>query len=229
MNIDILNALLTGFFLSFMIGPVFFVLLETSATKGIKHAIIFDLGVVLADVIFIVLAYYGSYQLLNSIKDDSRLFFIGGSVLFIYGFITFWKEKRRRIVDSSLTIPEKNSLIGLFFKGFLLNFINVGVLVFWLGLVVVVSTNVGMNDQRALLYFSTIVIAYFITDIGKIILAKQLKNKLTPAVITKIRKIMGLILMFIGLLIASKGFIPEKTLHKVKDKVEQVIDKVKKD
>jgi len=49
MSFDIVNALLTGFFLAFMVGPVFFVLLETSATKGIKEAIFFDLGVILAD------------------------------------------------------------------------------------------------------------------------------------------------------------------------------------
>jgi len=96
---------------------------------------------------------------------------------------------------------------------------------FWLALVVVISANVGMNAQRIFLYFATILIGYFITDIGKIMLAKQLKNKLTPAVITKIRKIMGIILMVIGLAVASKGFIPQKTLDQIKIKVENVIDK----
>ena len=55
---DIISAIPLGFFLSFMIGPVLFVLLETSVVKGFKAAIIFDLGVVLADVIFILIAYF---------------------------------------------------------------------------------------------------------------------------------------------------------------------------
>ena len=226
MNFDIINALLTGFFLAFMVGPVFFVLLETSSTQGVKQAIIFDLGVILADVIFISASYYGSYQILTRIKDDPRLFFVGGIILFIYGLLTFLKEKKRKLVDTKLTIKEEPSLIGLFLKGFLLNFINVGVLAFWLGLVVVISTNVGMNTNRVFLYFTTILIAYFVTDLGKIFAAKQLKNKLTPAVITKIRKAMGIILMVIGLVIASKGLIPEKTINKVKNSVENAIDKV---
>jgi threonine/homoserine/homoserine lactone efflux protein len=225
MNFDIVNALISGFFLSFMVGPVFFVLLETSATKGIKQAIIFDLGVVFADIIFIVLSYYGSYALLNKIKDDPRLFFIGGILLFSYGLITFIKEKRRKIIlDPKLVVVEKENFLAMFFKGFLLNFINVGVLGFWLALVIVISSNVGMNGERVFLYFTTILIAYFITDIGKIVLAKQLKSKLTPRVIKKIRKIMGIILMVIGLVIASKGFIPQKTIDNIKQKAEDVMN-----
>ncbi len=225
MNFDIINALVSGFFLSFMVGPVFFVLLETSATKGIKQAIIFDLGVITADAIFIVLSYYGSYALLNKIKDDPRLFFAGGIILFSYGLITFIKEKRRKIIlDPKLVVVEKENFLGLFFKGFLLNFINVGVLGFWLALVIVISSNVGMNGERVFLYFTSILIAYFVTDLGKIVLAKQLKNKLTPPVVTKIRKIMGIILMVIGLAIASKGFIPQQTLDNFKQKAEDVMN-----
>jgi threonine/homoserine/homoserine lactone efflux protein len=225
MNFDIVNALISGFFLSFMVGPVFFVLLETSATKGIKQAIFFDLGVVFADIIFIILSYYGSYALLNKIKDDPRLFFIGGILLFSYGLITFIKEKKRKIIlDPKLVVVEKENFLAMFFKGFLLNFINVGVLGFWLALVIVISSNVGMNGERVFLYFTTILTAYFITDLGKIVLAKQLKNKLTPRVIKKIRKIMGIILMIIGLAIASKGFIPQKTIDNIKQKAEDVMN-----
>ena len=224
MNFDVVNALISGFFLAFMVGPVFFVLLETSATKGIKQAIIFDLGVILADIIFIVISYYGSYALLNKIKDDPRLFFVGGIILFAYGLITFIKEKRRKIIlDPKLVVVEKVNFFGMFLKGFLLNFINVGVLGFWLALVIVISSNVGMNGERVFLYFSTILIAYFVTDLGKIVLAKQLKNKLTPQVITKIRKVMGIILMVIGIAIASKGFIPQKTIDNFKQKAEDVM------
>ena len=61
---DILNAIPIGIGLAFMIGPVFFVLLETSATKGFRAATIFDLGVILADVVFVYFAYYGSHSLL---------------------------------------------------------------------------------------------------------------------------------------------------------------------
>ena len=43
---DILTAIPLGILLAFTIGPVFFVLLETSITKGFRAAIVFDLGVI---------------------------------------------------------------------------------------------------------------------------------------------------------------------------------------
>ena len=61
---DIQAAIPLGFFLAFMIGPVFFVLIETSITKGIRAAIAFDAGVIIADIIFISVAYFSSFQLL---------------------------------------------------------------------------------------------------------------------------------------------------------------------
>ena len=54
---DIITGIPLGIFLSFLVGPVFFVLLETSAVKGFRAAFVFDLGVVLADILFIAVAY----------------------------------------------------------------------------------------------------------------------------------------------------------------------------
>ena len=54
---DILSGIPWGIFLSFMIGPVFFILIETSIIKGFRAAIVFDFGVVLADIIFLIIAY----------------------------------------------------------------------------------------------------------------------------------------------------------------------------
>jgi len=94
---DFKNALLIGFFMAFMIGPVFFMLIQTSILKGARAAIAFDLGVIIGDLTFILIAYYGSRPLLEKIKDDPRLFFIGGFVLIIYGLITYFdKENKKR-------------------------------------------------------------------------------------------------------------------------------------
>lgn len=222
---DILNAIPIGVGLAFMIGPVFFVLLETSATKGFRAAIIFDLGVVLADAIFIYLAYYGSRSMLEKIKDDPRLFILGGAILFVYGLLTFYKRRKPIITDADIVIVEKNNYLNLFFKGFFLNFINIGVLAFWLGLVVVISPNLEMNHNRLFNYFTAIIVAYFLTDIIKILLAKQLKNKLTPNVIRKIKRGMGIALMVFGIGLASKGFIPKETMKKIDNVIEKKVIK----
>ena len=219
---DILNAIPLGIALAFMIGPVFFVLLETSVTKGFRAAVVFDLGVILAHVIFVFFAYYGSRTLLEKIKDDPRLFVLGGGILFVYGLFTFYKRRKPIITDEDLVVVERNNYLSLFIKGFFLNFINIGVLAFWLGMVVVISPNLEMNDSRILNYFTSIIAAYFLTDLLKILLAKQLKNKLTPNVIRKIKRGMGIALMIFGLVLAFQGFLPKETIDKIDNAIENV-------
>lgn len=219
---DILKAIPIGFGLAFMIGPVFFKLIQTSILKGARAAIVFDIGVVAADVVFILFAFYGSHQFLNEIKDDPSLFFVGGAILIIYGLITYFRsETKQPVSDSGFIIPEKKNYLGLFVKGFFLNFINVGVLAFWLIMVLGVSSALSMDVDRIFRFFTAIIISYFITDIGKIVLAKQLKSKLTPKVISQIKKGMGVALIIFGLVLVVKGFIPPEEMN-----IDDIIDKV---
>jgi len=222
---DILNAIPIGVGLAFMIGPVFFVLLETSAIKGFRAALVFDLGVILADVVFVYFAYYGSRTLLEKIKDDPRLFVLGGLVLFIYGLITILKRRKPIDREGEISIVEKNNYLSLFIKGFFLNFINVGVLAFWLGMVVIIGPRLEMDEVRIFNYFTAVILAYFATDLIKILLAKQLKNRLTPVVIYKIKLGMGIALMVFGLVLGSKGFISEETMHKIDNVIEKKVTK----
>tara|TARA_B110000238_G_scaffold107149_1_gene116647 strand:+ start:506 stop:1174 length:669 start_codon:yes stop_codon:yes gene_type:complete len=216
---DFKNAILIGFFMAFMIGPVFFMLIQTSILKGARAAIAFDLGVLIGDLTFILIAYYGSRPLLEKIKDDPRLFFMGGLVLIIYGLITYLdKENKKENIASakSIKVPIiQNNYVKLFFKGYFLNFINIGVLAFWLGTVLVISPTLNMNQNAIFSYFGIILLAYFVTDLGKIFLAKQLKDKMTPTLIYRVKKIMGIILIICGVFLILKGFIPNERIEKL--------------
>lgn len=210
---DIQAAIPLGFFLSFMIGPVFFVLLETSVVKGFRAAISFDLGVVLADIIFIFLAYFSSYQLLENLSNQPGLYIFGGTLLSLYGVIVFSKKTKGELLDTNPHAPLKSNYLQLFVKGFLLNFINVGVLVFWLGIIIVVGPNLDANPSRFLLFFGTLIISYFLTDVVKILLAKRLKAYLTPLIILNIKKALGVLLLICGTTLITKGFLPKDKLN----------------
>ena len=222
---DILNAIPLGIALAFMIGPVFFVLLETSVIKGFRAAVVFDVGVIIADIVFVTFAYYGSRTLLEKIQDDPLLFVLGGGILFVYGLFTFYKRRKPVLTNENLVVVEKNNYFGLLLKGFFLNFINIGVLAFWLGMVVVISPSLEMNNTRIFNYFTTIIVVYFITDLLKILLAKQLKNKLTPEVIRKIKRGMGIAFMIFGLVLASKGLLSDATMQKIDSAIEKKVSK----
>ena len=218
---DIQAAVPLGFLLSFMIGPVFFVLLETSAIKGFRAAIVFDFGVILADGVFLVIAYFSSYQLLENLSNQPGLYVFGGVILLVYGITTIFKKPPKH-VDSDIRVS-KSDYLGLFVKGFLLNFINIGVLVFWLGIIIVVGPSLNNDPNRIVVFFSTMVGAYFVTDIFKILLAKQLKKKLTGNRIYLIKKGLGVILIVCGIVLIIKGFLPKDQFN-----IENGIERIEK-
>ena len=210
---DIQAAIPLGFFLSFMIGPVFFILLETSIVKGFRAAVAFDLGVIVADIFFIFLAFFSSYQLLENLSNQPGLYIFGGTLLAVYGVIVFSKKTKKSDLETNLKAPIKNNYLQLFMKGFLLNFINIGVLVFWLGIIIVVGPNLEGDVQRFLIFFGTLIIAYFFTDLIKILLAKRLKSYLTTGLILNIKKAIGILLLICGLTLITKGVLPKDKLN----------------
>jgi threonine/homoserine/homoserine lactone efflux protein len=90
-----------GNFLKFYDWSCFFILLETSILKGFRAAIVFDLGVILGDIVFIGIAYLGSYRLIQSLKDKPALFIFGGILMLAYGVLLVY-EKRRKSTQKKL-------------------------------------------------------------------------------------------------------------------------------
>ncbi|MBL0736230.1 LysE family transporter [Flavobacterium sp. GN10] len=220
---DILAGLPWGLVLSFMVGPVFFVLLETSITKGFRAAIVFDLGVVLGDIFFIAIAYLGSYRLISSLKDDPALFIFGGIIMLSYGIISFVKlKKEEKINDEEIDRDIlKRNYGSLFVKGFLLNVINIGVLGFWLAVIISVGPKLDMQTPRMMTFFTAVIITYLLIDCAKILLAKQLKSKMTPTNILKIKKGISVVLMVFGFALVIQGWFP-KEKQMVKNAFERI-------
>ncbi|MCF6129806.1 LysE family transporter [Flavobacterium sp. AS60] len=223
---DILSAIPLGFFLSFMIGPVFFVLLETSVVKGFRAAIVFDAGVVLADIVFITIAFFSSYRLIQSIKDDPALFIFGGLVMLTYGIISFVNNRKeaRKVNIDEIDPKElaKTNYLSLFIKGFFLNFINIGVLGFWLAILITIGPQLELKTSRMLAFFSTLIVTYFVTDIFKILLAKQLRNQLNQKNILLIKKFISIVLIISGVFLLTQGWFPkeQKIVNKAFEELE---------
>ncbi len=220
---DILSGIPWGIFLSFMIGPVFFILLETSIIKGFRAALVFDIGVVLGDIVFIAIAYLGSYRLIKSLEDNSALFIFGGMLMLAYGIISYISLHKEKKVNTHKIDNEiiKKDYLGLFIKGFFLNIINIGVLGFWLAVIISVGPKLEMQNSRMLTFFTTVIVSYLLVDCIKIVLAKQLKTKMTPTNILKIKKIISIVLMIFGIALIVQGWFP-KEKEKLKDALERI-------
>jgi threonine/homoserine/homoserine lactone efflux protein len=220
---DILAAIPLGFFLAFLLGPVFFVLLETAAIKGFRAAISFDMGVIFADIVFLLIAYLSTTKLLNKIKDDPALFIFGGGLLVTYGIIQFVQNKR---VLEHEEVPEiqklnKRDYLGLAAKGFLLNFINIGVLGFWLGLIIVFGPQLEMETNRMVIFFGVVLGTYLLIDIFKILAAKKLNQKLTPTRIYNVKRVISIILVVFGLFLIGQGLIPQE-INQIQNQIDNI-------
>jgi threonine/homoserine/homoserine lactone efflux protein len=216
------EAIIIGFILAFLIGPVFFMLIETSILKGFRAALSFDLGVMFGDIIFLLLTYFGSKPLLSNLENNPLFLKIGGILLITYGFISFLRTKQvAKIQDETLVIKEDAKYVRLFLKGFFINLINIGTLGFWLGLMLVYGSKYQMDAKKVSLFFGFIVLTYLFIDMLKIVLAKTLRAKMTPSRIYKMKKILGLVLMGFGFILFSKAYIPEEKMNKIEKAIEK--------
>ena len=204
MDFNLLTPVTVGFFTAFIMGPVFWVLLETSITKGFRAAVAFDLGVIIADTCFILICYLGSFQLLEDESNRQGLFVLGGTILFLYGIFS-WINRRRKNIKQPKIKQFKENYFGLVAKGFAINILNVGVFIFWGGVLIVSSPAIGKSFADFSLFFAIVLLSYFATDLIKISVANRFKNLLTTKGILIVNTIISIILMVSGVVLIIKG------------------------
>ncbi|MFN8363181.1 MAG: hypothetical protein U0T85_06125 [Cloacibacterium normanense] len=82
----ILSAIGLGFMLSLVfMETVFFLLIETSFCRGHRHALALDLGVITADILCIVAAYFASADLVELIDKHPGFYRITALIILVYG------------------------------------------------------------------------------------------------------------------------------------------------
>ena len=205
----ILNGALYGIVLAFLVGPVFFAILQTSIERGFGSGTLVAVGVSLSDAFYITLTYLGVYQLFDRGNFREYLAYFGGMVLLVFGiYYLFIKSKRLYQYDpQQFRINNPWKLVG---KGFIINGLSPMVLIFWLGTVGLATTKLGYaTPQKAIPFFASIVSTVFVTDVLKAKLADKLRRLLTPKFIRRLNLVLGFVLLVFGLrLIYYAGNLP---------------------
>ena len=213
-----LQAIGIGFLLSVMVGPVFFVLLETSITKGIRAALALDIGVFISDILYILfaLSFVDQISSINSGENKLIFGFIGGSIFIIYGIFYFFKKSK--MVDLTLeaentskevaAAPKDYLLLGL--KGFFLNIANPAVIFYWLSILSLAAQSVPDNTKNPntwiLLFISILLGTYFGFDILKVFAAKKLRTLVNQNLLNALNILIGLIFLLTGVFQLIKSF-----------------------
>lgn len=210
----VLKAVITGLILSVMLGPAFFLLLETSIKKGIRAALAFDMGVLVADVIYIIIAYIFIQQIeeLSQGEENAIIRAIGGILFLVYGYLTFFRkvEGVKWKKDKAAREEQKKDYWIHFIKGLLLNLANPLVVFYWFSVMAFGRT--GLKDPLTffeMFVFLLMVLGTFFTiDIIKIVGAKKLRPFITTNFLSSMNRITGTILMVFGtFLVVNSVFI----------------------
>ncbi len=203
-----------GLLLSVMVGPAFFVLIETSIMKGTKAGLFLDLGVLLSDLMYIIVAFL-FYQEVTELMSGSNRFIlkvIGGGFFMVFGIMHLLKKSpklsKKLIKSEDLSA---STLIMAVVKGFTINLLNPGVLFYWLTLMTLLpdpSPELGLNHTQALIiYIGLILLTFFSLDVLKVLGAKKLKEILTPQWMRLINVVLGIILILFGTIFLIQGII----------------------
>ena len=205
----IFKAVVTGLILSMMIGPAFFLLLETSIKKGIRTALFFDFGILTSDLIYISIAYVFYAEVAKIMEGHNELLKIIGGVLFIvFGVISIIKKpsvKNQEEIDNSSQSNKDNWL--QFLKGLMLNMANPMVIFYWFSVMALSAKHGANNVFETILFLGIMLTVFFSIDLLKIMGAKKLRPFITDPVLQSLNRITGSILTLFGLVLLLQGLL----------------------
>jgi threonine/homoserine/homoserine lactone efflux protein len=195
-----------------MIGPVFFILLETSIRKGIRAALAFDAGVLVSDLFYIAVAFlfFSEVSSLTEGENKGILQMVGGVFLLVYGAISFLKKPKELKQDElGNIVHESMDYVKLFIKGFVLNIANPMVIFYWFSVMALgTKNNNEVNiDVSMLTFISVLLFVFFSIDVLKIFAAKKLRRFVTDSVLRSLNRITGAILFAFGVVLLLRGIL----------------------
>ena len=179
----ILQGVLLGLLLSSLLGPIFFVLIETSIREGFKSALFLNLGVFASDAVCVILAYYGTSGFVEDLSHNLYFYLIGGLIFISFGVSKLYKVKKEKEAVKkkevkTLDIKEKGFFV-LFSKGFLLNIVNPSLILFWLGAMAFALSSFPDDTSSLTWYFVGTLLTVLTVDILKVYAARKLKKFLS--------------------------------------------------
>lgn len=196
----LLEGILLGLTIAILLGPAFFTLLQTAVHRGFRSGAILAIGIFLSDLTLVVLSYFGAANIMGNKANHLYFGLIGGAVLIGVGIFTF----RKKVLPAEEEAEVEDKVPGpltFLLKGYFLNITNPFLWLFWISVVVSVSSNYGVRTPQMFIFFSGLLGTILLTDLLKSFAAGLIKQFLNPKVLTVVNKVVGIGLMLFGLLL----------------------------
>ena len=198
----VLKGILFGLVLAMLIGPVFFMLLETSIEKGFLPGFLVAIGISLSDALYIAISYFGLTRMLSEETLEYYLGYAGGIILICFGLFSFFKSRKKKPTDLEF---KSKGFKRFIFRGFMVNGLNPLVLFFWLGAISLASVEYQFRDNYIIVFFVSILTTVFITDILKVYLAQKLRQFINQRYVKILNIITGIFMIGFGIRLFLKA------------------------
>ncbi|HTQ63653.1 MAG TPA: LysE family transporter [Puia sp.] len=195
----ILKGFALGFVLALSVGPIIFTIIKQSLNNGHRGGFSFVAGVWMSDIILVVLSNVFTALVEELLEYKKIIAYCGSFFLVAMGvyFVFFKKISLNTDTSGNAALFRKRDMLRIFASGFLINTLNPGVIIFWLGNATVLSLTHTLKQR--IVIFSVCLLVNMTADVGKVLMAGNLRKRLTLKTLSVINKISGIILIGFGI------------------------------
>lgn len=209
----LLQGILLGVSLSFMIGPLLFAIVEAGIGQGFRAGVSVAAGIWFSDVLYMLAALYGLEAMETVVSFPHFKVFagvLGGLLLAGFGFGSLWKARAAVPVTEGSDIPETpvkspKTYLWWWIRGFLLNTVNPGTVFFWVGIVSAVVLPSDWGKSEIVVFFGGMLSTLVVTDTLKAWAAKRLRRFLTARHTQQIQRVLGIVLLVFGVVLLLRA------------------------
>jgi threonine/homoserine/homoserine lactone efflux protein len=192
----VIKGIFVGLFMAISVGPTLFVIFRYSLTYSYKAGLAFVLGVSVSDIIYVTIANVAATWL-QILTPYQRIIGIGGAIaLMTIGLAGLFKKQSLASAKSTTDEVSGSDYFKIWLGGFLVNTLNPGVIVTWLGAVTIIANEPAV--YRIVLFGIALFIILGI-DFLKVFLAGKLKLLITAKRVGYMQKFSAVCIFFIGL------------------------------
>jgi threonine/homoserine/homoserine lactone efflux protein len=225
MQIHIIDAvvkgILVGLFMAISVGPTLFAVIKYSLDYSYKAGLAFVLGVSVSDVMYVTLANLAASWLEYLKPYEKHIAFGGAIALMAIGLVSLLKKQKPQRPSSSPLPVSGGQYVKIWVGGFLVNTLNPGVLISWLGAVTLTANTPGI--YRFVLFGTCLALILGI-DFLKVFLADRIKRLLTIRRIIYLQKFSAVCILLIGLfLFISTTFNVQFSKNKDKSRIDNIL------
>ena len=205
----ILQGILLGFTLSFMIGPLLFAIVEAGLERGFRAGLSVAVGIWLSDVLYVLAVWRGLSEMTTLTALPNFKFWaglLGGCLLMLFGLGSFLKKTTTPDAALFSSKNDARSWAGYALRGFLINTINPFTVFFWIGIAggVVAPSNWGDGDMAR--FFGAMLLTLALADTLKAYAAKRVRAWLTPQHIGWAKQCIGALLVVFGVVLIWRAW-----------------------